>query len=47
MKVDFFVLPMEGANMVLGIQWLEELGDVGFNFKDSFFTFSWGERCIN
>lgn len=33
MKVDFFVLHMEGDNMVLGIQWLEELGDVGFNLK--------------
>ena len=32
--VDFFVLDMRGANMVLGVQWLETLEVVCTHYKD-------------
>lgn len=31
---DLYVLPMEGANLVLGVQWLETLGPVVTNYKE-------------
>jgi hypothetical protein len=33
-------IPMGGANVVLGIQWLQSLGRVAFNFQELFMKFS-------
>jgi hypothetical protein len=35
-----FTLPMGGADVVLGIQWLQSLGTMAFNFQELFMTFS-------
>ncbi|GAV88292.1 RVP_2 domain-containing protein, partial [Cephalotus follicularis] len=32
-SIDFFVLPIEGADVVLGIQWLETLGPIHSDYK--------------
>lgn len=33
-KVDCFVFPLDGEDLVLGIDWLEKLGDIKANFRD-------------
>lgn len=40
---DLFVLPMEGANMVLSIQWLKTLGMIKTNHKEQNLEFDQGE----
>ena len=32
-------IPMEGADVVLGVQWLQSLGMVAFNFQELFLKF--------
>jgi hypothetical protein len=34
------VIPMGGADVVLGIQWLQSLGTIAFNFQELFMKFS-------
>ena len=34
-------IPMGGANVVLGVQYLQSLGTMAFNFKKKFMKFSW------
>ena len=34
-------IPMGGADVVLGFQWLQSLGIVAFNFQELFMKFSW------
>ena len=33
-KVDLYLLPIYGANLVLGVQWLAELGEVFFDYRN-------------
>lgn len=33
-KHDLYILTMEGANVVLGIQWMETLGEIKTNYKE-------------
>ena len=33
-------IPMGGANVVLGVQWLQSLGTIDFNFQEIFMKFS-------
>ena len=32
-------IPMEGVDVVLGVQWLQYLGTVAFNFREIFLKF--------
>ncbi|KAL1546909.1 hypothetical protein AAHA92_23444 [Salvia divinorum] len=32
--IDFFILQVEGPDVILGVQWLQELGDVTKNYRD-------------
>lgn len=32
MPIDLLVIPLEGCQIVLGVKWMKELGDVSFNF---------------
>lgn len=41
---DLFVLPMGGANIVLGIQWLDKLGAATTNYRDLSMEFTVGRR---
>ena len=34
-------IPMGGANFVLGVQWLQSLGTIDFNFQELFLNFFW------
>lgn len=40
-QLDLFVLPIRGAEIVLGIQWLELLGDIVTNYKSLVMQFWW------
>ena len=37
-------IPMGGDDVVLGVQWLQSLGTVAFNFQELFLNFFWKER---
>ncbi|XP_022863881.1 uncharacterized protein LOC111383916 [Olea europaea var. sylvestris] len=38
-QVDVFLLPVEGCDAIFGIQWLDTLGDVTFDFRESWMRF--------
>jgi hypothetical protein len=40
MNSPMISIPMGGADVVLGIQWLQSLGTVAFNFQELFMKFS-------
>ena len=37
-------IPMGGVDVVLGVQWLQSLGTMVFNFHTLFMKFSWKEK---
>jgi hypothetical protein len=39
MNSPMISIPMGGADVVLGIQWLKSLGTVAFNFQELFMKF--------
>jgi len=39
LKSPMLSIPMGGANVVLGVQWLQSLGTVAFNFQELFWNF--------
>ena len=40
-------IPMGGVDVVLGVQWLQSLGTVAFNFQEIFLNFFQKERKSN
>jgi hypothetical protein len=40
MNSPMIAIPMGGAYVVLGIQWLQSLGTMAFNFQELFMKFS-------
>lgn len=46
-KADFLLLTLGNCDMVLGIQWLGELGDIMFNFKKLTMKFEYQGRLIS
>ena len=38
--IPMIAIPMGGADVVLGIEWLQSLGIVAFNFQELFMKFS-------
>lgn len=44
---DLYLLPMEGANVVLGVQWLEMLGTMKTNYKQRFIEFKQEGKTIH
>jgi hypothetical protein len=40
MNIPMIAIPMGGAYVVLGIQWLQSLGTMSFNFQELFMKFS-------
>jgi len=40
-------IPMGGVDVVLGFQWLQSLGTIGFNFQQLLMNFFWNERKLN
>ncbi|XP_077219595.1 uncharacterized protein LOC143853740 [Tasmannia lanceolata] len=46
-QVDLFVLPLMGADIVLGVQWLELLGPIIFDYKRLTMDFQWKNQAIH
>lgn len=44
--LDLFVLPIEGPNVVLGIQWLQRLGRVSHDYSALSMEFSWEDKLV-
>ena len=40
MNSPMTVIPMGGADVILGVKWLQSLGTMAFNFQDLFMKFS-------
>ncbi|KAL4285207.1 hypothetical protein GQ457_16G013510 [Hibiscus cannabinus] len=45
-KTDFLVLPLKNCDVVLGIQWLSQLGSINWNFSALKMEFSWKGQQI-
>lgn len=45
-KIDLIVLPLYGADIVLGAHWLAELGNVTFNYQSLWMAFQHQGRQI-
>ena len=41
LEFDFFVVPLGGVDIVLGIQWLQTLGNYSANHQEHFIQFNW------
>ena len=41
MNSPMIAIPMGAADVVLGIQWLQSLGTMAFNFQELFMKFHW------
>ena len=37
-------IPMGGADVILGVQWLQSLGMLAFNFQELFLNFFFGRK---
>lgn len=44
--VDFFILPINGADVVLGIQWLKTLAPIVFDFSTLQMQFMWNNTQV-
>ncbi|KAH9679851.1 hypothetical protein KPL71_026303 [Citrus sinensis] len=45
-RLDFFVLPIEGPKVVLGIQWLQRLGRVSTDYSEMTMEFFWEGKQV-
>ena len=45
-KADMRLIPLVGCDMVLGIQWLGQLGSILWEFKTLRMEFSWNGKKI-
>ncbi|KAI4303882.1 hypothetical protein MLD38_039466 [Melastoma candidum] len=43
---NFFIIPLAGCEMVLGVQWLANLGDITWNFQSAHMRFQRAGRLI-
>lgn len=46
MTIDLYALLLVGTDMVLGVQWLEGLGQVVSNYGKGMMKFKWGDRMV-
>ena len=44
--IDLFILQVKGSDVILGVQWLQDLGDVTKNFQTLTMQFKWDNKTI-
>nr|GEW65100.1 hypothetical protein [Tanacetum cinerariifolium] len=44
-SLSLYSLPLIGLDMVLGVQWLEQLGEIVYDWKEMTMEFSWENQC--
>lgn len=44
--MDFHVLEIEGPSVILGIQWLHELGQITHDYANQIMKFLWEDERI-
>ena len=47
MNSPIISIPMGGVDVVLGVQWLQSLGTMDFNFQEILMKFYWKERKLS
>lgn len=45
-QLDCYIIPTQGINIVLGVQWLELLGPCTMDYKVLTMEFQWNNKCI-
>ncbi|KAI4303037.1 hypothetical protein MLD38_038717 [Melastoma candidum] len=45
-SADFYVLSLQGCEMILGVKWLTQLGDIIWNFQSSRMAFAWAGKEV-
>jgi len=46
LNIPMLSIPMSGVDVVVGLQWLQYLGTIDFNFQELFLKFSWEGKEI-
>jgi len=46
MNSPIISVPMDGTDVVLGVQWLQSLGTIAFNFQELFMKFYLGGKEV-
>jgi len=41
LNIPMFSIPIGGVDVILGVQWLQSLGTIAFNFQEHYLKFSW------
>jgi len=47
LNIPMLSIPMGGVDVVLGVQWLQSLGTIAFNFQKLFMKFSFEGKEVN
>ncbi|KAG6420708.1 hypothetical protein SASPL_117245 [Salvia splendens] len=44
--IDLFVLQVKGPDIILGVQWLQDLGDITKNYRNLTMRFEWNDQPV-
>ena len=45
-EIDLFVLQVKGPDIILGVQWLQNLGDITKNYRNLTMRFDWNDQPV-
>ena len=44
--IDMFILQVKGSGIILGVKWLQDLGDITKNYKNLTMQFEWDNQQV-